>query len=128
MCNYFFGVWLLFIESSSKILVQLLFRYQYARWITSINKFDFRTKHKAGNTNKEADVLGRKHSLTTVLRREIIVFEELASMMSLMLIFTIFGVNVATMLNPNDFHIVDGYLFKSNVLSIPHTSLHEQLI
>lgn len=100
----------------------------HARWISFIQKFDFVIKHKAGITNKVADALSRKASLLTLLSGQVIAFDHLPTSYENDTDFHAIWHKWQQHVHCDDFQIMDGFLFKGDRLSIPHTSLRETLI
>lgn len=100
----------------------------HARWLSFIQRFDFVIKHKAGHTNTVADALSRKISLLTILQGSIIAFDSLPTLYENDPDFHDIWTSCKDHVNCNDFHILNGFLFKNNLLCIPRTSLRESLI
>ena len=100
----------------------------HARWISFLQRFDFVIKHQSGKENKVADALSRKGSLLTILSSEIIAFKHLPDLYEGDTDFKDIWYKCSNFLDADDYHIVEGYLFKGEQLCIPHTSLREALI
>ncbi|KAA0054242.1 reverse transcriptase [Cucumis melo var. makuwa] len=100
----------------------------HARWISFLQRFDFVIKHQGGKENKVADALSRKNSLLTLLSSEIIAFKHLPDLYKEDVDFAEIWYKCNNYLKANDYHIVEGFLFKGEQLCIPHTSLQEALL
>ncbi|KAA0038374.1 putative pentatricopeptide repeat-containing protein [Cucumis melo var. makuwa] len=77
--------------------------------------------------NKVADALSRKTTVLTTLSTKV-AFNTLPKSYEVDVDFEIILYTCTNHVNPKDFHIVDDFLFKGDLLCIPHTSLRETLI
>ncbi|KAA0045554.1 serine/threonine-protein kinase TIO-like [Cucumis melo var. makuwa] len=100
----------------------------HARWISFLQRFDFVIKHKSGKENKVADALSRKHSLLSTLSSEVIAFKHLPDLFEDDADFSRIWYKCVHHLKAEEFHIIDGFLFKGEKLCIPHMSLRETLL
>ena len=100
----------------------------HARWISFLQRFDFVIKHQSGKENKVVDALSRKGSLLTLLSSEIIAFKHLPDLYEEDIDFKDIWYKCSNFIDADDYHIVEGYLFKGEQLCIPHTSLREALL
>lgn len=99
----------------------------HARWLSFIQRFDFVIKHKAGSMNVVADALSRKVNLLTILKGNIVAFDSLPSLYESDPNFGKTWAMCNSRDDCKDFHLVNGYLFKNDLLCIPWTSLRESL-
>lgn len=93
-----------------------------------LKKFQFVFKHKPGKQNVVADALSRRAHLLLRLKMEVVGFDCLTE---LYIDDIDFGGNLECLYiqySKRGFNIHEGYLFKGNLLCIPHTLLREQLI
>ncbi|KAA0063034.1 serine/threonine-protein kinase TIO-like [Cucumis melo var. makuwa] len=100
----------------------------HARWISFLQRFDFVIKHQCGKENKVADALSRKSSLLTLLSMEIEAFKHLPSLYEKDVDFSETWLKCSNFIKAEDFHIMEGFLFKEDQLCILHTSLREALL
>ena len=100
----------------------------HARWISFLQRFDFVIKHQSGKENKVADALSRKSSLLTLLSSEVVAFKHLPDLYEEDTDFSEVWYKCTNYIKAEDFHIVEGFLFKGEQLCIPHTSLREALL
>jgi transposase InsO family protein len=98
-----------------------------AKWVEYLQEFTFVLKHKAGKDNVVADALSRKTILLTTMKTSVWGFEEFASLYESDSYFSKIINEVNS--QPHDkFSLVDGFLFKGNLLCIPDCSLRQRLI
>ena len=95
----------------------------HARWISFLQRFDFVIKHQSGKENKVADALFSKSSLLAILSIEIEAFKHLPNLYEEDVDFSEVWAKCNNFIKAEDFHIMEGYLFKGDQLCIPHTSL-----
>ncbi|KAA0031955.1 hypothetical protein E6C27_scaffold134G00370 [Cucumis melo var. makuwa] len=100
----------------------------HARWISFLQRFDFVIKHQGGKENKVADALSRKSSLLTHLSLEVTAFKHLPDLYKEDPNFADVWYKCNNYLKVDDYHVVEGFLFKGEQLCIPHTSLREALL
>ena len=100
----------------------------HACWISFLQRFDFVIKHQLGKENKVVDALSRKSSLLTLLSYEIVAFIHLADLYEEDIDFENIWYKCSNYVDADDYHIVEGFLFKGEKLCIPHTSLREALL
>ena len=100
----------------------------HVRWISFLQRFDFVIRHQNGKENKVADALSRKSSLLTILSMEIEAFKHLPNLYGEDVDFAMTWTKCSHYTKAEDFHIMEGYLFKGDQLCIPHTSLLEALL
>ncbi|PON61866.1 hypothetical protein PanWU01x14_142840, partial [Parasponia andersonii] len=100
----------------------------HVRWVMFLQKFTFVFKHKDGSLNRVADALSRRASLLVVVQTDIIGLEYLKDLYSSDEDFATIWSKCANNESTGEFIIQHGYLFKSNQLCIPKTSVREQLI
>lgn len=100
----------------------------HAHWISYIQRFEFSIKHQGRKENKVVDALSRKDILLIILLANIIAFHHLSEFYEDDEDFEKIWCDCTNHLHMEDFHIIEGFLFKCNQLCIPHTSLREALI
>ena len=100
----------------------------HARWLQFLQRFDFVIKHTSGKSNKVADALSRKGILLTTLQTQIIAFDHLPTLYPTDIDFRSIWENCSNHKPCKDYHIVNSFLFKGDVLCVPHTSLREAII
>ena len=107
---------------------------RHAKWVEFLEQFPYVIKHKQGKANKVADALSRRYNLLTSLSYHFMGFDSLKDLYACDGDFgTIFG-ELMEMAKSNickasgDFHLVDGFLFKGNLLCVPHSSLRNLLV
>ena len=82
----------------------------HARWIQFLQRFDFIIKHTPDNTNKVVDALSRKGTLLTLLKGEIITFNQIIDLYPMDPVFKEIWYACSNHLPTNDFHIFYGSL------------------
>lgn len=100
----------------------------HARWITFLEKFPYRLRHKLGIENKAADALSRRVALLATLRYEIVGFDCLKNNYESDEDLGEKWKNCQFNQPTEDFHISEGFLMKGNRLCLPRTSLLEKVI
>ena len=93
-----------------------------------LQRFDFVIKHTSGKTNKVVDALSWKGILLTTLQSQIISFDHLPTLYPTDSDFRIILEACSNHKPYKDYHIVNDFLFKCDVLCIPHASLIEAII
>ncbi|KAA0038881.1 RNA-directed DNA polymerase-like protein [Cucumis melo var. makuwa] len=91
-------------------------------------RFDFVIKHQSGEENKVADALSRKSFLLTLLSSEVVAFKHLHGLYEEGTKFSEIWRKCYNYIKTEDFHIMEGFLFKGDQWCIPHTSLRETLL
>lgn len=100
----------------------------HARWITFLEKFPYRLRHKLGIENKAADALSRRVALLATLRYEIVGFDCLKNNYESDEDLGEKWKNCQCNQPTEDFHISEGFFMKGNRLCLPRTSLLEKVI
>ena len=100
----------------------------HARWLQFLQRFDFVIKHTSGKT-KAADALNQKGILLTILQSQVIAFYHIPTLYPYDTAFKSIWETCSNHNKPcKDYHIVNDFLFKGDVLCVPHTSLREAII
>ena len=100
---------------------------RHAKWVEFLQSFDFVAKYKAGKANIVADALSRKHSLLTTVDSKVLGFELIKEYydkdndFSTVIVECKHGTN-------NNYHLIEGFLFKGNKLCVPKCPVRELLI
>ena len=100
----------------------------HARWLQFLQRFNFVIKHTLGKSNKVVDALSRKGTLLTTLQSQIIAFDHLPTLYPTNTNFRSIWKNYSNHKPCKYYHIVNNFLFKGDVLCVPHTSLREAII
>nr|GEU83265.1 reverse transcriptase [Tanacetum cinerariifolium] len=100
---------------------------RHAKWVEFLQAFNFTIKHKSGKLNKGADALSRRYSLLTSLQPKVLRFEllqnEYPSDPDFEDIYTSCQNHAK-----GEFHICNGFLFRTQQLCIPRHSIRLDII
>ncbi|GJX74609.1 RNA-directed DNA polymerase [Tanacetum coccineum] len=100
---------------------------RHAKWVEFLQAFNFTIKHKSGKLNKGADALSRRYSLLTSLQPKVLGFEllqnEYPSDPDFGDIYTSCQSHAK-----GEFHICNGFLFRTQQLCIPRHSIRLVII
>ncbi|GJR53556.1 RNA-directed DNA polymerase [Tanacetum coccineum] len=100
---------------------------RHAKWVEFLQAFNFTIKHKSGKLNKGADALSRKYSLLTSLQPKVLGFDLLLDEYPSDPDFgTIY--NNCQHHATGEFHLCNGFLFKTQQLCIPRHSIRLVII
>ncbi|GKA08098.1 RNA-directed DNA polymerase, partial [Tanacetum coccineum] len=100
---------------------------RHAKWVEFLQAFNFTIKHKSGKLNKGADALSRRYSLLTSLQPKVLGFELLQNKYPS---DPDFGDIYTSCQNhaKGEFHICNGFLFRTQQLCIPRHSIRLDII
>ncbi|PKU62236.1 putative mitochondrial protein [Dendrobium catenatum] len=103
---------------------------RHGRWVEFLQEYTYTIRHKAGSENKAADALSRRMMITRKMTADVIGFERLKEDYPDCPDFkeTYSALTTGNERIIGDFMLEDGYLFKSQQLCIPNTSLREFLV
>ncbi|PKI72268.1 hypothetical protein CRG98_007342 [Punica granatum] len=100
----------------------------HARWTTFLQKFPFKLVHKSEVQNRVADAVSRRATLLTMLRSELIGFEELQEQYADDEDFVEAWSKMQNRQEAGEFHNHEGFLMRGNQLCTPRLSFREKLI
>ena len=100
----------------------------HARWLQFLQRFNFVIKNTSGKSNKVADALSRNGILLTTLQSQIIAFDHVPTLYPTDTDFRSIWETCSNHKPYKDYHIVNNFLFKGDVLCVPHTSLRGEII
>lgn len=100
---------------------------RHAKWVEFLQSYTFHIKHKAGQLNKVANALSRRHLLLLTMQVKVLGFEIIKDQYVHDPYFSKIWKECATG-SFQHYFIHDGYLFKNNLLSIPQGSLRQSIV
>ncbi|XP_038971183.1 uncharacterized protein LOC120104333 [Phoenix dactylifera] len=103
---------------------------RHARWIKVLQQFTFVLKHRPDAENHVADALSQKSHILTLLKAEVIGFDDLKILYPTDAQFqSIFAeVSAGDRRQHQKFSIHDGFLFRGTRLCVPELSLRDHII
>lgn len=103
---------------------------KHGKWVEFLQEYSFVIKHKAGIENKAADALSRVIYMLHTMEVKVVGFERLKNDYLTCKDFQDIYVDLSAGQHQNhsNFSLQDGYLFKSNHLCLPSTSVRDQII
>ena len=104
--------------------------FRHGSWVEFLQHYYFMVKHRAGVENKAVDVLSRRVSLLSVMSVKVTRFERLKDDYESCLDFGELYTSLSNAPQPilDDYILQDGYLFKTNKLCIPWSSVRDFLV
>ncbi|KAH9801674.1 Endonuclease [Citrus sinensis] len=101
--------------------------HRHATWTAFLQQFTFVVKHTSGESNRAADALSRRTSLLTHMHNQVLRFDTFRELYASDHYFApiLEGVVVGFR---SDYHLHDKFLFKSNQLCVPDSSLRLKII
>ncbi|KAH9763915.1 Endonuclease [Citrus sinensis] len=99
----------------------------HATWTTFLQQFTFVVKHTSGESNRVTDALSRRTSLLTQLHNQVLGFDTFRELYASDPYFAPILEDVVAGFR-SDYHLHDQFLFKSNQLCVPNSSLRLKII
>ncbi|KAH9726539.1 Endonuclease [Citrus sinensis] len=101
--------------------------HRHATWTTFLQQFTFVVKHTSGESNWVADALSRRTSLLTQMHNQVLGFDTFRELYASDPYFAPILEDVVAGFR-SDYHLHDKFLFKSNQLCVPDSSLRLKII
>ncbi|KAH9715447.1 Endonuclease [Citrus sinensis] len=101
--------------------------HRHATWTTFLQQFTFVVKHTSGESNRAADALSRRTSLLTQMHNQVLGFDTFRELYASDPYFAPILEDVVAGFR-SDYHLHDEFLFKSNQLCVPDSSLRLKII
>ncbi|KAH9716064.1 Endonuclease [Citrus sinensis] len=101
--------------------------HRHATWTTFLQQFTFVVKHTSGESNRAADALSRRTSLLTHMHNQVLGFDTFRELYASDPYFAPILEDVVAGFS-SDYHLHDEFLFKSNKLCVPDSSLRLKII
>ncbi|KAH9684874.1 Endonuclease [Citrus sinensis] len=101
--------------------------HRHATWTAFLQQFTFVVKHTSGESNRVADALSRRTSLLTQMHNQVLGFDTFRELYASDPYFALILEDVVAGFR-SDYHLHDGFLFKSNQLCVPDSSLRLKII
>ena len=98
------------------------------KWVEFIESFPYVIKYKKGKENVVADALSRKSNLLTHLEINVLGLDEIKNLYASDTFFGPIFAKCSDHKRVDDFYLHKGFLFKSNKLCIPESSLRLLLL
>ncbi|KAH9802123.1 Endonuclease [Citrus sinensis] len=96
--------------------------HRHATWTTFLQQFTFMVKHTSGESNRVADALSRRTSLLTQMHNQVLGFDTFRELYASDPFFASILEDVVAGFC-SDYHLHDGFIFKSNQLCVPNSIL-----
>ncbi|KAH9763650.1 Endonuclease [Citrus sinensis] len=96
--------------------------HRHATWTTFLQQFTFMVKHTSGESNRVADALSRRTSLLTQMHNQVLGFDTFRELYASDPFFASILEDVVAGFC-SDYHLHDGFIFKSNQLCVPDSIL-----
>ncbi|PKU65627.1 hypothetical protein MA16_Dca021516 [Dendrobium catenatum] len=100
----------------------------HARWLVFLQRFSFTIRHKPGVENKVADALSRKAALLTQMQTELVGLEYVKELYEEDADFCSIWKQCQDSQLPAGYSLIQGFLFKQNLLCVPASSWRLHLI
>ena len=100
---------------------------RHAKWVEFIETFPYVIKYKQGKENMVADALSRRYVLLHTMNTRLLGFEYMKELYDNDFDFSEIY-NACGHSTFAKFYLMDGYLFKENILCVPASSLLELLV
>ncbi|KAH9670836.1 Endonuclease [Citrus sinensis] len=101
--------------------------HRHATWTAFLQQFTFVVKHTSGESNRVADALSRRTSLLTQMHNQVLGFDTFRELYASDPYFAPILEDVVAGFH-SDYHLHDKFLFKSNQLCVPDSSLRLKII
>ncbi|KAH9652366.1 Endonuclease [Citrus sinensis] len=101
--------------------------HRHVTWTTFLQQFTFVVKHTSGESNRVADALSRRTSLLTHMHNQVLGFDTFRELYASDPYFAPILEDVVAGFR-SDYHLHDEFLFKSNQLCVPDSSLRLKII
>ncbi|KAF5470834.1 hypothetical protein F2P56_011322 [Juglans regia] len=103
---------------------------RHGRWVEYLQAYSFALKHRKGVENQAADALSRRISFLSIMNVKVIGFERLKEEYESCLDFrdTFLALQSGQSDTTDGFRLEDGYIFKTNKLCIPRTSVRDFIV
>ncbi|KAH9723702.1 Endonuclease [Citrus sinensis] len=101
--------------------------HRHATWTAFLQQFTFVVKHTSGESNRVADALSRRTSLLTQMHNQVLGFDTFRELYASDPYFAPILEDVVAGFR-SDYHLHDKFLFKSNQLCVPDSSLRLKII
>ncbi|KAH9681591.1 Endonuclease [Citrus sinensis] len=101
--------------------------HRHATWTAFLQQFTFVMKHTSGESNRAADALSRRTSLLTQMHNQVLGFDTFRELYASDPYFAPILEDVVARFR-SDYHLHDEFLFKSNQLCVPDSSLRLKII
>ncbi|KAH9725143.1 Endonuclease [Citrus sinensis] len=101
--------------------------HRHATWTAFLQQFTFVVKHTSGESNQAADALSRQTSLLTQIHNQVLRFDTFRELYASDSYFAPILEDVVAGFR-SDYHLHDEFLFKSNQLCVPDSSLRLKII
>ncbi|KAH9735062.1 Endonuclease [Citrus sinensis] len=101
--------------------------HRHATWTAFLQQFTFVVKYTSGESNRAADALSRRTSLLTQMHNQVLGFDTFRELYASDPYFAPILEDVVVGFR-SDYHLHDKFLFKSNQLYVPDSSLRLKII
>ena len=93
---------------------------RHATWTSLLQQFIFVVKHTSSESNRVADALSRRIFLLTQMHNQVLEFDTFRELYTSDPFFAPILKDIAAGFR-SDYHLHDGFLFKSNQLCVPNS-------